>query len=935
MWIFFILFLGWSYEKIGQGGGGFQGVRAGIGRNDDTIRIYAACDDQHAYEFTWNGTAWEKVDLGSAGGAMHDVGLGKARNDDTIRVYGSCWANEFYELTWDGEKWNKLYIGNPGNYNYGAVVAEGRNDDTLRIYTGINGGSIIEFSYRNGSWYVEHVGGSSDADNSMHDIWIDDARNDDTLRIYGACTDGKLWECTWDGEKWNSSIIDVISTIFWGVVVGDGRNDGVKRVYACTGADPAHGGPEEGRVFEYTWNGTEWKKREIGICPKHLYGITIGDGRNDGVNRIYVGCGDGYIYEFTYTDTGWVRENIGGPGGNLWFHDVIVAEGRNDDTLRVYAGCGDRWVYEFTYRPDVEILVEPDQEDSTSAGVPVRYELWVYNLGTAGDTIDVEYKSLKGWSVRLYDSTGNVLLDTDADGRPDVGYVLPTDSVKILVDIIPFPDVLAGETDTTVIYGYSSLFTTVYDSAVVVTKIKEKAGISVYPSQMDSIVGGQHVDYHLWVKNDGNFEDVIDLQTMGTISSWRAELFDVNYNSLKDTDNDGMVDTGPLKAYGDSVEIILRITAPENAIAGTHDTTFVKGSSSKSSAEDAARIITVVKTMPAVIVQPDQGGSVLAGNTIRYELYVINNGNGPDCIDVLINKGHPHWNYVLLDSNMIPLSDSDADGIPDFGIQKGFGDTVRFYLEITPPTDVSDVFDTTYVIGMSSVREGVKDSARLVTKVIRIKLLCEPDTVGVTSGETVAYKMRVINQGNFKDSFEIRCIPLLGWDYEIRDLEGNLLKKTSGILPQDTFYFYLYVTPPENMGVLIGEIERDIDEIDSIFAISSLDTSVYDVAEVKTLFIPKLDIHNYPNPFEKTTTFIFNIPEKGKATLSIFNRAGEHIITLFQDKEYERGIGYTVLWDGKTKYGKRVAPGIYLYVLLFKPFNKRPESIVKKALKIK
>jgi len=935
MWIFWIIFAGWSYEKIGNGGSGFQGVRAGEGRNDGIIRIYGACDDYHAYEFSWDDTGWVKVDMGAATGSMHDVGVGKARNDDTIRVYGSPWANEFWEFTWDGTGWRKEFVGDPGNYNYGAVVAPGRNDDTLRIYTGINTGRIIEFTYRNGAWSMDYVGGSSDANNSMHDVWVDYGRNDDTLRVYGACTDGRLWECTWDGTKWNSLVIDQISTLFWGVIVAEGRNDGVKRVYACTGADPAHGGPEEGRVFEYTWNGETWEKEEVGLCPKHLYGITAGAARNDGIQRIYVGGGDGYVYEFTYTDTGWVTENIGGPGGAWWFHDLIVERGRNDDTLRVYAGCGDHYIYEFTYRPDAKILVEPDQEDSTYAGVPVRYELWVYNLGTGGDTVDITFTDKLSWIIRIYDSTENPLKDSDGDGTPDVGYLLPHDSCKIFVDVISSLNATAGSTDTTIIFGYSSLAPQVYDTAILITRIKEKAEISVYPDQEDSILGGESIDYYLWVKNNGNFEDVIDLTTLGTLPSWKGELLDLKGSPLSDTDQDGIPDIGLLKPYGDSAGFILRITAPEDALAGTQDTTFVKGSSSKSEAEDAARIITRIKTVPKVIVEPDRKDSTQAGVPITYELYVINQGNGPDCIDALLNKGHPTWNYRILDSNMVPLSDTDGDGIWDFGIMDGFGDTVKFYLEITSPLDVSDAFDTTYVIGVSSLKENVRDSAKVITKIMRVQLLCEPDTVGITQGEKVTYKMRIINKGNLKDSFKLKCLSCLGWDYEITDSLGGLLTQTPEIMPEDTFYFYLSVTPPQRIGSLVGEVIRSIDEIDSIFAFSSLDTLIYDVAEVKTLFIPVLDIHNYPNPFEENTTFIFNIPEKGKATLLLFNRAGEHIVTLFRDKEYERGVGYSCFWDGKTKFSKDASPGLYLYVFKFTPSEGRTKTIIKKALKVK
>ncbi len=108
------------------------------------------------------------------------------------------------------------------------------------------------------------------------------------------------------------------------------------------------------------------------------------------------------------------------------------------------------------------------------------------------------------------------------------------------------------------------------------------------------------------------------------------------------------------------------------------------------------------------------------------------------------------------------------------------------------------------------------------------------------------------------------------------------------------------------------------------------DPGVIDFPSMTTLAIPPLDIHNYPNPFSDRTTFIYSIPSNGQATLAVYNRAGEHIVTL-ADEEYQPGI-FTVLWDGVNTRGEGVAPGIYLYTLTFIDSEGSSQSIVKTSL---
>jgi len=71
--------------------------------------------------------------------------------------------------------------------------------------------------------------------------------------------------------------------------------------------------------------------------------------------------------------------------------------------------------------------------------------------------------------------------------------------------------------------------------------------------------------------------------------------------------------------------------------------------------------------------------------------------------------------------------------------------------------------------------------------------------------------------------------------------------------------------------------------------------------------------HNYPNPFNSSTTISFSLPlSTQKAELKIYNIKGQLVRKLDMDNKF--GIG-SIAWDGLDSYGKKVGSGIYFYKL--------------------
>ena len=68
---------------------------------------------------------------------------------------------------------------------------------------------------------------------------------------------------------------------------------------------------------------------------------------------------------------------------------------------------------------------------------------------------------------------------------------------------------------------------------------------------------------------------------------------------------------------------------------------------------------------------------------------------------------------------------------------------------------------------------------------------------------------------------------------------------------------------------------------------------------------------NYPNPFNPETTIEYQLPEKARISLKIYNLMGQEITTLV-DEEKEAGY-FKAIWDGRDFGGRKVASGIYVY----------------------
>ena len=92
--------------------------------------------------------------------------------------------------------------------------------------------------------------------------------------------------------------------------------------------------------------------------------------------------------------------------------------------------------------------------------------------------------------------------------------------------------------------------------------------------------------------------------------------------------------------------------------------------------------------------------------------------------------------------------------------------------------------------------------------------------------------------------------------------------------------------------------------------------------------VPIKFLRNFPNPFNPATSIQFEITQKGRVKVEIFNIKGQKVNTLL-DNELEAGI-HELVWKGNDVNDHKVTSGIYFYRVIVNEQEK-----IKKMIMIK
>jgi len=109
--------------------------------------------------------------------------------------------------------------------------------------------------------------------------------------------------------------------------------------------------------------------------------------------------------------------------------------------------------------------------------------------------------------------------------------------------------------------------------------------------------------------------------------------------------------------------------------------------------------------------------------------------------------------------------------------------------------------------------------------------------------------------------------------------------------------------------------------------VAKLNSSVFAENEIIPI---EMELSNYPNPFNPSTTISFSLTAKDakNAKIEIYNLKGQNIKKL-EIRNLKLGIN-EVVWDGKDENNQPVGSGIYFYKLKTDNFEKTRKMILIK-----
>jgi len=103
----------------------------------------------------------------------------------------------------------------------------------------------------------------------------------------------------------------------------------------------------------------------------------------------------------------------------------------------------------------------------------------------------------------------------------------------------------------------------------------------------------------------------------------------------------------------------------------------------------------------------------------------------------------------------------------------------------------------------------------------------------------------------------------------------------------------------------------------------------FEEGQVSAVIPEQSDIsHNYPNPFNASTTINFSLKQAGMTQIYVYNTIGQRIRTLVD--AHKTAGGHQVVWDGMNDDGELVTSGIYFYVIITSDFTETQKMIMMK-----
>jgi len=336
---------GWTNSMVWNYGNTAYRIKVGDVRMDGHQRMYCGTRDGSVNELSYEQGSWVNRLIDVLPGKALDVAIAKGRNDTIPRLYVPCASGHLYELSYEGGIWTRMDMGGSSSGEMNQVaLGRGRNDTIVRAYATNTDGHVYEFTWDQGSWNQSDLGNIG---GWMIDLAVGKTAHDSLVHVYTSSQSGGIYELTYT-NGWSSSLMDMLSPAPWGMEIGvSAKGSPLLPLYVTSEG--------ERDVWMYCWVGGGWQKTSIGHPGQStLYGsdIALGNGRNDGVERVYQINKDAHAYEFSYEGGQWQTEDLG-DGGYGWATGITVGRGRDDTLNHVYTCYPDGKVTEYSYSTGV------------------------------------------------------------------------------------------------------------------------------------------------------------------------------------------------------------------------------------------------------------------------------------------------------------------------------------------------------------------------------------------------------------------------------------------------------------------------------------------------------------------------------------------------------------------------------------------------------
>jgi hypothetical protein len=219
------------------------------------------------------------------------------------------------------------------------------------------------------------------------------------------------------------------------------------------------------------------------------------------------------------------------------------------------------------------IALLPDIINRITNNTLISYNFTIYNLQSVNDVIEVNSTSNQGWNRTAYYSNGTQLADTDADGNVDIGSLLASNSLNIVLSIFIPPTATIGTTDTTNVTINSSISPSVIDYAIANTTIAKR--LELTPNHTDATGVGYFIFYNHYISNNWNDTDSFNLSYYSS-KGWTVKFYDTD--KITQINN-----TGSILPYGaQNKTIYVKVIVPANATEGSYDEIIIYANSTSS-----------------------------------------------------------------------------------------------------------------------------------------------------------------------------------------------------------------------------------------------------------------------------------------------------------------------------------------------------------------